>query len=284
MSTRWSGIRALMGRDTAPAPPDLPFPPPEMRALVGPTADADFDNPSAGLVYPYLEREQYKRVFDFGCGCGRVARQLIQQSPRPRHYVGIDLHRGMIEWDRANLAPAAPGFEFLHHNVYNRSFNSGEGLPDAAPFPAADASFTLVNAFSVFTHLTEPQSVFYMREVARILGPKGLLHATFFLIDKRQFPMMIEHTNALYLSFEDPSAAVLYDRGWICKVAADAGLTVVKVIPPAVRNHQWVLVFAHSRPGLEPVAFPEDSAPVDRVVTPPLPENAHRIGLEEAPQ
>jgi SAM-dependent methyltransferase len=253
-----------------------------MRALVGPTADADFDNPAGGLVFPYLEPQLYTRVFDFGCGCGRTARQLIQQSPRPKRYLGIDLHRGMIEWDRANLTPAARGFEFRHHDVYNRSFNPGDGLPGVAPFPAEDAAFTLVNAFSVFTHLTEPQSVFYLREVSRILAPDGLLHATFFLIDKKQFPMMIEDTNALYLSWEDPSAAVLYDRDWICKIAADAGLTLVKVIPPAVRNHQWVLMFAHTRPGLEQAAFPEDNAPFDQVVTPPLPENAHRIGLEEA--
>jgi SAM-dependent methyltransferase len=255
-----------------------------MRALVGPTAEADFDNPTGGLVFPYLEPQQYTSVFDFGCGCGRVARQLIQQSPRPEHYVGIDLHRGMIEWDRTNLAPAAPGFEFHHHNVYNRSFNPGEGLPDEAPFPVEGSAFTLVNAFSVFTHLTEPQSVFYMREVSRILGPDGLLHATFFLIDKKQFPMMMEHSNALYLSFQDPSAAVLYDRDWICKIAAEAGLTVVKVIPPWVRNHQWVLMFAHSRPGLEQAEFPEDTAPLDKVVTPPMPDNAHRIGLRGAPQ
>lgn len=284
MKTRWVGIRALMGRGAGTAPPDLPFPPPEMRALVGPTADADFDNPTGALVYPYLDPQQYKRVFDFGCGCGRVARQLIQQSPRPKRYLGIDLHRGMIEWDRTNLAPAAPGFEFRHHDVYNRSFNPAEGLPDVAPFPAESSSFTMVNAFSVFTHLTEPQTVFYINKVARVLAPDGLLHATFFLIDKKQFPMMMEHSNALYLSFQDPSAAVLYDRDWICRIAAEAGLTVVEVIPPAVRNHQWVLMFAPSRAGVEQVTFPEHTAPADKVVTPPMPENAHIIGLSGMPE
>jgi SAM-dependent methyltransferase len=98
----------------------LPIPPPEMRALVGPTDPAAFDNPSHGLVYPYLGADRYRRVFDFGCGCGRVARQLIQQRPRPERYLGIDLHRGMVEWARTNLAPAAPGFEFKHHRVYTR--------------------------------------------------------------------------------------------------------------------------------------------------------------------
>jgi SAM-dependent methyltransferase len=283
VKVRWASLRGrVSGRAGVTMPPDLPVPPPEMRALVGPTDDASFDNPTGALVYPYLPAERYRRVFDFGCGCGRVARQLILQSPRPKRYLGIDLHRGMIDWARANLAPAAPGFEFRHHDVYNRSFNPGRGLPEVAPFPAEDSAFTLVNALSVFTHLTEAQAVYYMREAARILAPDGVLHASFFLIDKAQFPMMTEHTNALYLSYEDPSAAVLNDRSWICQVGADAGLTVIDVVAPHVRNHQWVLTFAHSRPGVKPATFPEDTAPVGKSNTPPMPENPHLIGLARA--
>ncbi len=253
-----------------------------MRALVGPTDEASFDNPGGGLVYPYLPAEQYRRVFDFGCGCGRVARQLIQQSPRPEQYLGVDLHRGMIEWARTNQAPAAHGFEFRHHNVHNDSFTPQEGLPDVAPLPAEESSFTLVNAISVFTHLTEPQAVFYLHDAARILAPDGVLHASFFLIDKSEFPMMMEHTNALYVSYVHPFAAVLDDRGWIRDIAAEAGLTLVNVIPPVVRNHQWFLIFAHSRPGIEVAAFPEDTAPIGKVATPPMPTDAHLIGLSGA--
>jgi 16S rRNA G1207 methylase RsmC len=65
-----------------------------MRELVGPTDPTEFDNPSGNLVYPYLPADAYEAVLDFGCGCGRVARQLIQQSRPPQRYLGIDLHRG----------------------------------------------------------------------------------------------------------------------------------------------------------------------------------------------
>jgi SAM-dependent methyltransferase len=265
---------------TAPSA-ELPFPPPEMRALVGPTELEAFDNPSGSLVYPYLRPEHYQRVFDFGCGCGRVARQLILQSPRPERYVGVDLHRGMIEWAQANLSPAADGFQFLHHNVYNRSFNPGEGLPDVAPLPVEDSSFTLVNALSVFTHLPQPQIPYYMQEVARVLAPGGVAHASFFLIDKKQFPMMMDDSNTLYVSYEEPSAAVLCDRQWICRTAAAAGLTVVGIVPPQIRNYQWVLIMATSRPGLEAVPFPPDEAPVAEVTIPPMPADAHLIGRSE---
>lgn len=47
---------------------ELPTPPPEMRQLVGATDPALFDNPSRGLVYPYLPAAAYERVLDFGCG------------------------------------------------------------------------------------------------------------------------------------------------------------------------------------------------------------------------
>jgi SAM-dependent methyltransferase len=106
------------------------MPPYEMRVLVGPANEAAFDHPSGELVFPYLDESAYECVFDFGCGCGRVARQLLQQRVRPRRYVGIDLHRGMIQWCNENLAPLAPEFEFRHHDVYN--YSSDRSRPDVS--------------------------------------------------------------------------------------------------------------------------------------------------------
>ena len=71
---------------------ELPLPPIEMRRLVGPFDPESYDNPDGDLVYPWLAKETYETVFDFGCGCGRVARQLILQRPCPTSYVGVDLH------------------------------------------------------------------------------------------------------------------------------------------------------------------------------------------------
>ena len=69
----------------------------------------------------------------------------------------------------------------------NRSIRE-KGCQRSRRCPAEDSMFTLVNALSVFTHLTEQQAVYYMREAARILAPDGVLHASFFLIDKAKFP------------------------------------------------------------------------------------------------
>ncbi len=251
-----------------------------MRALVGPTDVAAFDNPSGALAFPYLDASLYRCVFDFGCGCGRVARQLIQQREQPERYLGIDLHAGMIDWCNNNLTPRAPQFAFLHHDVFDDSFNPGEKTPSIAPLPAGDREFTLVNAISVFTHLTEDQAPHYLSEAGRVVSDDGVVHASFFLLDKREFPFMQPHTNALYVSWEHPSAAVVFDRGWVLDTAREVGLTVVSTHAPPIRGYQWVLEMRRSRPGLAEVELPPDSAPLGSVVIPPMPTDANTIGTE----
>ena len=262
------------------APLALPIPPPEMRALVGPTDPAAFDNPSRSLVFPDVEEAAYTSVFDFGCGCGRLARQLMQQNPRPARYVGVDLHRGMIEWCKTNLAPFAPGFEFHHHDVFNFHFNPGAEKPDVLALPAADSSHTLVTAFSVFTHLTEVQAGHYMREVARILSPSGVFHSTWFLFDKSDFPMLQPHTNALYVSYVDPSSAVLFAREWLRATAREVGLTITGTVAPDIRGYQWVILMSPVSAGKPDVELPPDDGVSGFVDLPPMPENANRIGTE----
>lgn len=239
---------------------DIPMPSLEMRRLVGPTDVALYDNPSGEVIYPYLPPESFRRFFDFGCGCGRVARQLILQRPRPELYVGIDLNAPLIQWCNANLRPVAPEFSFYHHDVFNVALNPSRDKPLTAPFPAQDSQFTLVNAISVFTHLTERQAEYYLRECARILRPDGVLHASWFLFDKADHPMMDDSSNALYVSYTDPSAAVIFDRKWVRDTAKSMGLTIFQVIAPTLRGYQW-LVLMTRRKDLPEVELPEDKAP-----------------------
>lgn len=268
---------ALLLRRLAKLSP--PLPPPTMRQLVGPTDDAAYDNPGGGRVFPYIPLDAYQSVFDFGCGCGRVARQLIQQKPRPKRYVGIDLHRGMIKWCTTNLAPFAPGFSFYHHNVFNISLNPEGVRPGQLAFPAADGEFSLVNAWSVFTHLSESAAAHYVHECARILCPDGLVHSTWFLFDKTDFPMMQSFQNALFINDVDPTNAVIFDRQWVRRTAASAGLVIYQVIPPAIRGFQWTLLMARPREGLHEASFPIDTAPADIMRPPLMPADASAVGL-----
>lgn len=239
---------------------ELPLPPLEFRRIVGPTDPKLFDNPTGQPVFGDLREEAYSTVLDFGCGCGRVARQLIQQHVRPRRYLGIDRHKGMVEWCQANLMPWAPGFDFQHHDVFHEILNP-QGTPGHLPLPAADGEVTLFIAYSVFTHLLEADVEFYLREVGRILSHGGVAVTTWFLFDKRNFPMMQEFQNALFINALDPTNAVIVDRGWLSTQISSAGLAMTRITPPGIRGFQWTIHLEPEREDRIPLTFPEDDAP-----------------------
>ncbi len=255
-----------------------PLPPVELRLLVG-SADEEFwGNPSGRRVFPDLPESADDWVLDFGCGCGRLARQLMQQARPPGRYLGLDLHAGLVQWCAKNLAPAAPGFEFRHHDVFNLGFNpTGSRTPLA--FPAGDGAASLLIAWSVFTHLLEADASFYLREVARVLRGDGVAVTTWLLFDKRDFPVMQEFQNALFINDVDPTNAVYFDRDWVLRALDASGLVVSRVRPPGVRGFQWVLELRHAGPGDRHAAFPADDAPFGLARPPVLPLNPDRIGL-----
>jgi SAM-dependent methyltransferase len=238
------------------------MPPLAYRTWVGPTDEARYDNPQRALVYPDFPAERYESVFDFGCGCGRVARQLIQQLPRPQRYVGIDVHPELVAWCREHLAPAAHGFEFHHHDVRDNLVNPGVDKPDVLPFPVADASVTLFEALSIFTHIVERQMAFYLREAARVLRTDGQINASFLLFEKVDFPVLGSARNALYIDDGYPPAAVYYDRAWLERTLDEAGLAVTAIAQrPQARGYQWRVVLAHRAGNAARVALPVDEQP-----------------------
>jgi SAM-dependent methyltransferase len=239
---------------------DLPVPPMEFRRLVGPTDPKFFDNPNLLPVFPGVKEDAYASVFDFGCGCGRLARQLIQQHPRPARYLGVDRHRGMIAWCQQHLTPLAPGFAFQHHDVFHDLLNPA-GTPGHLPFPVGDAEITLLIAWSVFTHLLETDAHFYMQELGRVLGSDGVAVTTWFLFDKGDFPMMQEFQNSLMINAVDPTNAVIFDRGWFLKEAALAGLVPTRIVAPDIRGFAWVIHLEKQADGRVMQEFPEDLAP-----------------------
>jgi len=247
---------------------ELPVPPVELRELVGTPDAAAFQNRSGRPVFDDIDAAGYRYVVDFGCGCGRIARQLAQQSERPARYTGVDLHQGMIQWCNENLATRLPGFEFHHHDVYNRSFNPDPTLPRTAPIPVGSGEATLVVAWSVFTHLLQSQVEWYLKEVRRILADDGVVVSTWFLFDKAGFPMMQDFQNALYINEEDLTNAVVFDKGWLLNILQEQGLVVRAAIPPGVRGFQWVLRLAPARVGDQSVSLPSDDAPIGRMPPP----------------
>lgn len=249
----------------------IPLPPAELRPYVGLLEDRYYDNPTGEPPFPEVALESYESVFDFGCGCGRLARQLLQMQARPRSYVGVDLNAKLIDWCQQALAPCDPGFRFHHQDVFHVGFNP-EGRERVVPFPVADRSVSLFLAWSVFTHLLEDQAEFYLSEVARVLRPGGVLLSTWFLFDKTEFPMMQEFQNALFINEGDPTNAVIFDRAWLRRRSRELGLSFLRITPPVTRGFQWRVWMTPSRAGLPEVDFPDDLAPKGRRPPPLLPD------------
>jgi SAM-dependent methyltransferase len=186
----------------------------------------------------------------------------------------------MVRWCQENLAPVAHQFSFVHHDVFTAGFNP-EASANVLELPVDSHSFDLVVAYSVFTHLVEDAAVWYLRECSRVLKPDGILLATWFLFDKRLFPMMQVFQNALYINLTDPTNAVIFDREWLRTAVEEAGLAITAAIPPTVRGYQWVLSLEPARSGRPSISLPEDTSQLGSVPPPLANVPPHLIGSEE---
>ena len=99
------------------------------------------------------------RVLDFGCGCGRTMRWLVNDSSAELH--GVDVDKEAIAWCRDHI----PQGKF--------AVNDPE-----PPLPFPDEHFEAVYCLSVFTHLSEPMQDRWFDELRRVLVPGGLLIVT----------------------------------------------------------------------------------------------------------
>jgi SAM-dependent methyltransferase len=102
-----------------------------------------------------------KRVLDFGCGGGRTLQHFVEEAESAEFW-GADIDASSIELVRAALCPPM-------HAVR---------CAEEPPLELGYASFDLIWAISVFTHLNDT-SLPWLRELHRLLKPGGLLIATY---------------------------------------------------------------------------------------------------------
>ncbi|TMK69900.1 MAG: class I SAM-dependent methyltransferase [Actinobacteria bacterium] len=150
----------------AEAADGLPLPPARLRAQIGPLhAEAAFflrsGESQADLVRDLLREdgtsiEELDAILDFGCGCGRVLRHWARLDGT--HVHGCDIDARMIGWCAANLPFAEVAVNEL-----------------SPPLPYGDASFDLLYALSVFTHLSEDLQHAWIDESRRVLRADGYL-------------------------------------------------------------------------------------------------------------
>jgi ubiquinone/menaquinone biosynthesis C-methylase UbiE len=104
-----------------------------------------------------------RSVFEFGCGTGRFAFELLQhQLPTDSVYHGVDISSTMVEIARARLAPFAA--------------RATASLAGAQPIiPLADASVDRVVATYVLDLLPDPAVRQVLAEAERVLRSGGML-------------------------------------------------------------------------------------------------------------
>ena len=119
------------------------------------------------------------RVLDWGCGAGRLAVGIRNYFPEGRinHYQGVDVQERLIDWATDNLK--APGFEFTHINASNFRYNPyGEKIHTLA---SGASSVDIVYAYSVFSHMTEDETINYFKLINNVLVDGGKAFITCFV-------------------------------------------------------------------------------------------------------
>jgi len=142
-----------------------PVPPVKLRARVGSPLIGNFlatgkdlaRRLERGLAAAGRPPETISSVLDFGCGCGRVLRPLIERWPSEAAFHGCDIDDQAISWLSVNEPRgtfAVTGF--------------------SPPLPYETGQFDLVYSVSVLTHLGRRHQFDWLGELQRIVAPGGL--------------------------------------------------------------------------------------------------------------
>jgi SAM-dependent methyltransferase len=163
----WERIRSLGAKSPAAGPDGLPLPRPELMFRVAGTTDGAWflrggqlaeDSIRAVLDRAGTPLDSLEAILDFGCGCGRVLRRWRHLDAR---ICGSDVSEPAVEWCRKHLPFVEAGVNRL-----------------GPPLTYATASFDLVYALSVFTHLPIETQFAWRDELGRVLRPGGYLLLT----------------------------------------------------------------------------------------------------------
>jgi SAM-dependent methyltransferase len=216
-------------------PDQPPLPPPDLAAYVwGGTPPPDWQDAfDAGgrLLKEQLQQvvpgglDGGARVLDFGCGSGRLLRQLLPEAAAGDVH-GTDIDEASIAWVQQHLCPPC-------HAVV---------APSVPPLPYADASFDLIVAVSVFSQIADGWAE-WLLELRRILRPGGVLVCSLMGLDRAPIIAGRELTDAevgmSVHGYGRPWAAggpmILHSEWWV-RAHYGRAFTVRGVFPQALND------------------------------------------------
>lgn len=141
-----------------------PFPPVElMHNVSGLQNESDFASHGADFFLALsaaspIALTEYRRILDFGCGCGRLARMF---KGHPSRISACDVDGRHVQWVDQNLS---------YVDVRQTSVHP--------PLPYGDNEFDAIVSISVFTHLGEVSQDEFLKELYRISSRTGYLLLT----------------------------------------------------------------------------------------------------------
>lgn len=98
-------------------------------------------------------------VLDWGCGPGRVAMHVLEDS-RPKRFLGLDIVDATVDWAKSTL---------------DGDFQTCQTEP---PLDIASDSVDVIYAYSVLTHIPETLFEKWLEEISRVMVPGGYFLAT----------------------------------------------------------------------------------------------------------
>ena len=164
----WKNMSWYMRNRSKTASDGLLFPPPLLCYTVAASYDPNhfFSSGRIGAeaIAEVLKNngrqiDSFKRILDFGCGCGRITRHW--QNLEGAEIFGTDIHSTLVKWSSANL-------DFADFSINDPKL----------PLKYISDSFDLVYAIAVFGHISEELQLHSINELRRVLKPGGLLLIT----------------------------------------------------------------------------------------------------------
>jgi SAM-dependent methyltransferase len=165
------------------------------------------------------------RVLDVGCGYGRLAIGLVRTFGEVA-YLGVDVHRGSIDWCRRYVERAHPSYRFAWMDRENERYNPGGGaIGEGFRLPVETGAIDLAYLYSVASHLPEAHLRIYLAELARVLAPGGRVFLTAF-VEEGVPPVAVNPEGYAFARCSGPLHVVRYERGHFEALLAAAGFGV----------------------------------------------------------
>lgn len=219
-------------------------------------------------MYTRFRLNPQSKVFDLGCGSGRLAYPFAQLLSEHGKYYGADVWLEGIELCKKRFPFENMSFHTIpaKNNYYFDDFKPGVSNEFSLDFLPSE-ELDLIYAISVFTHLIEEDTRAYLREFKRTLKPEGCAFITCFIIDKFFFDDAREKgtINAFtevapghYQAFEGQDFFAGFTKRKWEEMVSDVNLEIVSfergtwANKPGARTYQDILVLT-KRQGIDEI-------------------------------